>query len=108
MTVPKPVAWVLSTVMAILTASGAVVGLLKLDDRYAKTNALQDAKVQIIEELRNEVARNRVIMIRNLERERLDVEFLLDQATDNGERLYLKGKIRAIDSALKELESEDG
>lgn len=90
--------------MSVLTAAGAVVGLLKLDDRYSKAHDLQEAKVQIIEELREEVSRNRTIMIRNLEREKLDVEFLLENTEEAGEKRYLRGKIRAIESALKELE----
>lgn len=85
-----------------------MVGLLKLDDRYSKTTDLQAAKVQIIEELRDEVSRNRTIMIRNLERERLEIEFNLETTEDDGEKRYLRSQLRAIDSALKELTSEDG
>lgn len=105
---PKPVSWVLGIVLSILTAAGSVVGLLKLDDRYSKTVDLEQAKIQIIEELRDEVSRNRTIMVRNLERERLEIEFLLDSTEDDGEKKYLRSQLRAIDSALKELTSEDG
>lgn len=106
MKLPKPVNWVLAVIMAVLTAAGSVAGLLKLDDRYAKTRDLDNAKVQIIEELRDEVTRNRTIMIRNMERERLDIEFLLETTEDPGERHYLESKKRAIEIALKELEGE--
>lgn len=105
---PKPVSWALSIILAVLTAAGSVVGLLKLDDRYSKARDLENAKTEIIEELRNEVSRNRTIMIRNLERERLELEFKLESVEDSGEKRYLRSQIRAIDSALKELTSEDG
>ena len=47
-------------------------------------------------------------MIRNLERERLEIDFLLESTEDTGEKMYLRSQKRAIDSALKELTSEDG
>lgn len=104
---PKPLNWILTIVATVLVGAGSVYGLLVLDDRYSKAKDLEEAKVQIIEELRNEVTKNRTIMIRNLEREKLDIEFLLESVTDVGETRYLRGKIRSIESALKELESEN-
>ncbi len=105
--IPKPFNWILAIVGSVIVGSGSVYGLLQLDDRYSKATDLEKAKVEIIEELRNEVARNRTIMIRNLEREKLDIEFKLETVTDSGESHYLRGKMRTIDLNLKELEGEN-
>lgn len=105
--IPKPFNWILGIVATVVVGSSSVYGLLKLDDRYSKATDLEKAKTEIIEELRNEVAKNRTIMIRNLERENLDMDFLLEGEVDGGERRYLLSKKRAISSALKELEGEN-
>ena len=105
--IPKPFNWILTIIATVIMGAGSVYGLLQLDDRYSKATDLQEAKVQIIEELRNEVAKNRGIMIRNLQRERLEVEFKLETVTEPGKKHYLKGLLRTIDLNLKELEGEN-
>ena len=105
--IPKPLNWILAAVTTVIMGAGSVYGLLQLDDRYSKASDLEAAKIQIIEELRNEVAKNRSIMIRNLEREKLEIEFKLETVTDPGESRYLRGLMRTIDLNLKELEGEN-
>lgn len=105
--IPKPLNWIIAVVGTVIMGSGSVFGLLQLDDRYSKASDLEAAKIEIIDELRNEVAKNRAIMIRNLERERLEIEFKLETVTDSGESHYLRGMMRTIDLNLKELEGEN-
>jgi len=96
-------------ILAIVGSGGIVTGILTIDDRYTKRADLEAVKDQIIGEMRSEVSKNRDIMIQNLEREQLDLEFEIETIQDSSVPVphYLRAKVREIENTLKELQSED-
>ena len=99
---------ILSYVAAIGTVVTMVAGLFALDDRYPKNNDLQAMENRIVSQMNEEVAKNRDIMIQNLEREEFDLRFLVNGYDDPRDvpPLMLQ-KLESVQKLLTELESDD-
>ncbi len=63
----------------VTTVLGLAAGIFVFDDRYAKAKTFNDAvnraKLEVIQEMRSEVGRNRKAMVSNMQREADDLEY---------------------------------
>ena len=93
----------------IITTLGATIaligGVFAIDARYVKDADLEQAKNEIIGELRSEVAKNRWVMITSMQREADDIEFKIEQLKESGQDVprYLKEKFKQITRTIEDL-----
>ena len=98
------------TATGVITTIGAMLGTFFLiDDRYAHHKDVQNAKNEIITELRTEVVRNRAVMIETMVLEADDLEYQMDQLAEKGEAIprYMIERHKGILRQVKELRGED-
>lgn len=100
----------IGTAAGVVTTIGALVGTFFLiDDRYAHYDDLQNAKNQIITELRVEVVKNRAAMIENMIMEADDLGFEIDRIRATGKEAprFMVEKHKTILRQIKALEDEN-
>jgi Mg2+ and Co2+ transporter CorA len=98
------------TATGVITTIGALLGTFFLiDDRYAHHDDVQNAKNEIITEMRHEVVKNRSVMIEGLVREADDLEFEMAQREARGDPVprYMIEKHKGILRLVKELSKDE-
>ena len=95
-----------ATGTAILAMVAAVIGA---DSRYVKSDDLQQAKNEIINEMRYEVSKNRAVMIASMQRNADDIEFQIAEIEQEGNKAprFLIEKHRQITRQIEDLKAVD-
>lgn len=97
---------------ALTTILGMVAAVVVFDDRYAKESGLKEnlnnIKTEIISEMRAEVAKNRSVMISDMQRDADDLEYEISQYEKRGEEppRYKVDKRKQILRDIEELKAE--
>lgn len=101
-------------IVASATAILALVGgVIAFDSRYAKEDQVNDqlfaAKTEIINEMRSEVVKNRLVLIAGMQREADELEFKIQQYKDKGETppRYMTDKYKQLIRKIAELKTND-
>lgn len=102
------------TIVSTLTGALALVAaVIAFDSRYAKEEALNEKldglETRIISEMRNEVVKNRSVMITGMQREADDLEFQIHQFELKGETppRYMTDKYKQILRQIATLKDEE-
>ena len=93
-------------VIAVLTMIAAVIGA---DARYIKSDDLENAKNEIINEMRREVSKNRAVMIASMQRSADDIEFQIMEHEQNDQKVprFLIEKHKQITRQIEDLQDVD-
>ena len=99
---------IISYVAAASTVIALITGIFTLDDRYTKSDDLLSMENRIVDHMNKEVAKNRDIMIQNLEREEFDLRFLVNRYDDDKDvPPHMLQKLESVQKLLKELQDND-
>jgi len=87
---------------AVLSLFG---GVIAFDSRYLKSDDLETTKNEIVGEMRQEIVKNRSVMINNMQREADDLEFHISELEAKKKPVprYLQEKFKQINRQIKEL-----
>ena len=112
----KIVAGAAATITAIVSIFGSIIAF---DSRYAKQDdfvSVQDtfstamliAKTEIINEMRQEVVKNRTVMINAMQREADDLEFRMMELEQNQKPIprYMSDKFKQINRQIEALQDD--
>jgi len=97
---------IVAGIAAVLTMVGAV---LTADSRYIKSDDLELAKNEIINEMRREVAKNRAVMIASMQRTADDLEFQMMEHEQDGTKIprFIIEKHKQITRQIEDLQEVD-
>lgn len=89
-------------ILGICGSAGAITGILSLDDRWKNEPTLSSMK----QEITLEIAKNRDIMIQNLEIEEFDLRYVIKDMESKNKTvpLYMRQRLESMQNLLKELE----
>ena len=99
--------------MNLVVGTGAVIamigGIITADSRYIKSDDLELAKNEIINEMRREVSKNRAVMIASMQRNADDIEFQIAEIEQQGNKVprFLIEKHRQITRQIEDLKAVD-
>jgi hypothetical protein len=92
-----------------ITAALALIGaIISFDARYTKVDDLVKVKIEIIHEMRQEVVKNRTVMINAMQREADDLEYQmaeLEKASQPVPR-YMSDKFKHIQRQIEALKND--
>ena len=96
-----------------VTAALALIGaIISFDARYAKQDDFLDtisaAKNEIVNEMRQEVVKNRTVMINAMQREADDLEYQMSELEKAGKSVprYMSDKFKQIGRQIEELKND--
>ena len=99
----------MNTVASTTAVVALISGIIAADSRYVKNDDLQQAKNEIIHEMRTEVTKNRKVMITTMQREADDLEFAMLEYEQQGKKppRYMVEKFKQITRQIEELKEVD-
>ena len=83
-------------------------GVIAFDSRYLKSGDLETTKNDIVGEMRQEIVKNRSVMINNMQREADDLEFHISELQSKNKPVprYLQEKLKQITRQIQELKDD--
>ena len=102
----KPKLSLTAIIAGITAVTSLLAGVFAIDSRYAKISDVNDAKTEIINEMRREVVKNRDVMIDGMRRESDDIEFQIMELERKGQTAprYLVEKHKQILRQIEKLQ----
>ena len=99
----------MNIVAGITAVLGMIAGILAADARYTKHDDLLKIKDEIVNEMRQEVTKNRAVMIASMQRDADDIEFQMIEIEEKGEKVprFLKEKHKQITRQIEDLKAVD-
>jgi Mg2+ and Co2+ transporter CorA len=95
-------------VAGITAVLGLFAGVIAFDSRYVKSDDLENTKNEIVGEMRQEIVKNRSVMINSMQREADDLEFHISELESKKKKVprYLQEKLKQITRQIQELKDD--
>ena len=99
----------MNLVAGITAVLAMIGGIIAADSRYTKHDDLLKIKDEIVNEMRQEVTKNRAVMIASMQRDADDIEFQMIEIEEAGEKVprFLKEKHKQITRQIEDLKAVD-
>jgi len=100
---------IMNIVGGITAALALISAIIAADARYTKSDDLTTVKNEIINEMRNEVTKNRTVMISSMQRDADDLEFMMMEFEQKKKPVprYILEKHKQIIRQIEELKKDE-